>query len=182
MAGRFVPPQRPPGPGGDFMDTDAVWLGEPQLGLPFFMDIPEADRQHPALIGVQKRYGADTTVIARGNQLATLYLMRSGLARVSESTPQGDGILSTAILATSLSPGDAAEAQTGLLLVDGSSPSISLQTVDSCLFLAIARAEFLEYLARWPRVGAWRQCRPSLNCWKTPTRISAPKPPTNWAG
>src|SRR5690349_3091054 len=102
MNGRNVPPRRPAGFEGDFMQVDSVWLGEPQQTLPFFKELGDVERQHPALVAIQKHYSGDATVFIKGNQPSNLYVLLSGVARVTETGPRGEGIQSTAFLAASL--------------------------------------------------------------------------------
>ncbi|MBI2820037.1 MAG: EAL domain-containing protein [Acidobacteria bacterium] len=134
------------------MKVDSVWLGEPEQKLPFFKDLSDTERQHPALVVIQKQYPAEATVIANGSQPSYLFLLTSGVARVTETAPQSDGIESTVLLATSVTPTDDIGNQHGLVLLDGAAHSVSLQTLDSCLFLALLREEFLDLLARSPRL------------------------------
>ncbi|MBI4481019.1 MAG: EAL domain-containing protein [Acidobacteria bacterium] len=132
------------------MKVDTVWLGDPQQHLPFFQDLSDTERRHPALVAVQKQYSAEATVIAKGSQPANLFLLLSGVARLIETAPQSEGIQATVFLARSLIPAEDSQHRDGLLLLDGAANSVSVQTVDSCLFLALPREEFLDFLARSP--------------------------------
>ena len=152
MTGWNASPRRPAASEGDFMKVDTVWLGDPQQHVPFFQDLSDTERRHPALIAVQKQYSAEATVIAKGSQPANLFLLLSGVARLTETAPQSEGIQATAFLARSLTPAEDSQQRDGLLLLDGAANSVSVQTVDSCLFLALPREEFLDFLARSPRL------------------------------
>ena len=152
MTGRNVPPRRPAASEGDFMKVDSVWLGEPQQTLPFFKDLPEAERQHPALVAIQKQFPAEAPVIANGSQPAYLYVLRSGLAQIIETGTGGEGIVSTSLLAASLEPSEDSSQRNGLALLDGAAIPFSVQTVEASLFYALPREEFLDLLARSPRL------------------------------
>src|SRR3972149_2360555 len=152
MTGWNASPRRPAASEGDFMKVDTVWLGDPQQHVPFFQDLSDTERRHPALVAVQKQYSDEARVIAKGSRPANLFLLLSGVARVTETAPQSEGIQATAFLARSLTPAEDSQHRDGLLLLDGAANSVSVQTVDSCLFLARPREEFLDFLARSPRL------------------------------
>ncbi|MBI3935120.1 MAG: diguanylate cyclase, partial [Acidobacteria bacterium] len=138
------------------MKVDAVWLGEPQQALPFFKDLSETERQHPALVAIQKQYPAEATVVANGSQPAHLFVLLSGIARIIETGTPSEGVVSTSFLAASLvpseEPSENSSPHNGLMLLDGAANSFSVQTLDSCLFYALPREEFLDLLARSPRL------------------------------
>jgi diguanylate cyclase (GGDEF)-like protein len=149
--------QPPPASGGDFMNVDSVWLGDRKQALPFFKDLTEPDLRHPALFSTKREYAADSTVIARGNQPASLFILWSGVARVLESGPSDEAAQSPYLLTASsgpAEPSEPSEERQGLLLLDGSAASSSVQALVPCTFLQFSREQFLNFLSRSPRLLA----------------------------
>jgi diguanylate cyclase (GGDEF)-like protein len=134
------------------MKVDAVWLGDPQESLSFFKDLSELERQHPALLATQKQYPPEATVIAKGSQPGYLFLLQSGMVRVTEDLCPGQGGPTSDFMASSDDSIPDCPQGDGLLLLDGACETLTVQTLDGCQFLALPREEFLGLLARSPRL------------------------------
>src|ERR1041385_8433764 len=159
-------PQQVPASGESLINADAVWLGDPKLGVPFFSELSDPERGHAALYATREQCAANTTAIARGNRSGNLFILWSGFASASENSAGESALEASCFLSAHgrLSEGAFSGAQNSfstdtreqreLILLDGSSANLSTHILEPCTLLVINRERCLDLLSHSPRLLA----------------------------
>ncbi len=112
--------------------------------VPFFRDLPEGQLHDLGLLATLERYPANTTIRARPDRPARVYLLVDGLAQVFEIGTGGER--------QELALAGSQETPNGVLLFDETVSSLALETRQSSRFLAFEREGLLDFLAGSPRL------------------------------